>query len=392
MSVSPWQERFNMLVDQGLDRRMRIIASPVGPSVETPDGPKLLFCSNDYLGLAADPRLGDALARSAKKWGSGTAASRLISGNTSSHLELERRLALFMGTQAAVLFPSGFQANVGALPALVGEGDVIFSDELCHASLIDGSRLSHASVRIFRHADARHLEHLLEEEPPTAGIRLVVTDAVFSMGGDLSPIEDICSVADRHGARIYLDEAHSLGVIGTGGRGLAEDKGLADRTAIRIGTLGKAFGVAGAFVACDSDAAGILVSRARSLLYTTGPPVPLVEALIESLKIVEGANDLRTRLAANISLFKDLAHEAGVSLTPSDTPIQPVPIGPADRAMAVSASLWNMGFFVSGIRPPTVAAGTSRLRVTLCASHTRQQIENFVGALATALAPETENR
>jgi 8-amino-7-oxononanoate synthase len=392
MSVSPWHERFNMLVDQGLDRRMRIIASPVGPSVETPDGPKLLFCSNDYLGLAADPRIGDALARSAKKWGSGTAASRLISGNTSSHSELERRLALFMGTQAAVLFPSGFQANVGALPALVGEGDVIFSDELCHASLIDGSRLSYASVRIFRHADARHLEHLLEEEPPTAGIRLVVTDAIFSMSGDLAPIEDICSVADRHGARIYLDEAHSLGVIGTGGRGLAEDKGLADRTAIRIGTLGKAFGVAGAFVACDSDAAGILVSRARSLLYTTGPPVPLVEALIESLKIVEGANDLRTRLAANISLFKDLAHEAGVSLTPSDTPIQPVPIGPADRAMAVSVSLWNMGFFVQGIRPPTVAAGTSRLRVTLCASHTRQQIENFVGALATALAPETENK
>ena len=392
MSVSPWHERFNTLVDQGLDREMRVITSPVGPSVETPDGPKLLFCSNDYLGLAADPRIGDAVARSAKKWGSGTAASRLISGNTSSHAELEKRLARFMGTQAAVLFPTGFQANVGALPALVGEGDVIFSDELNHASLIDGSRLSDASVRIYRHADARHLEPLLQEEPPGTGIRLVVTDAIFSMDGDLTPIEDICSVADRHGAQIYLDEAHSLGVIGPGGRGLAAQKGLANRTAVRIGTMGKAFGVAGAFAACDSDAAGILVSRARSLLYTTGPPVPIVEALIESLEIVEGADDLRARLASNISFFKDLAHEAEVSLIPSDTPIQPVPIGPSDRAMAVSASLWDMGFFVQGIRPPTVRAGTSRLRVTLSAAHTRRQIEDLVGALADALETEPKNK
>ena len=392
MSVSPWHERFNSLVDQGLDREMRIITSPVGPSVETPDGPKLLFCSNDYLGLAADPRIGNAVARSAQKWGSGTAASRLISGNTSSHFELEKRLARFMGTQAAVLFPTGFQANVGALPALVGEGDVIFSDELNHASLIDGSRLSDAPVRIYRHGDSHHLEQLLQDEPPTTGIRLVVTDAIFSMDGDFTPIDDICSVAEKHDARVYLDEAHSLGVVGPGGRGLAAQKGLADNTTIRIGTLGKAFGVAGAFVACDSDAAGMLVSRARSLLYSTGPPVPIVEALIESLEIVERADDLRARLAGNVSLFKDLAHKAKVELIPSDTPIQPVPIGPSDRAMAVSGSLWDMGFFVQGIRPPTVRAGTSRLRVTLCAAHTEQQIEDLVGALADALETETKNK
>ncbi|HUT77314.1 MAG TPA: 8-amino-7-oxononanoate synthase [Polyangia bacterium] len=388
MRPSPWHGRLVALSEQGLERRMRVMDSAPGPVVETPDGPKLCFCSNDYLGLAADPRLVEAVKRGADRWGAGAASSRLVAGNSAVHAELEGCLAAFAGTEAAVLFPSGYQANLGALTALTAEGDSIFSDELIHASLVDGCRLSRARVRIFRHRDTSHLEQLLREAGGP-GLKLIVTDAVFSMDGDLAPLEEICRLADRHDARIFLDEAHALGVIGPGGRGLAAQLGLSDRVAVSSYTLGKALGVSEACVACDTTAARLLVSRARSLLYTTAAPAHLCEALLTALSLTEAADARRERLAANVALFRELAGRAGIPLADSTTPIQPVPVGDSHRVMRVSAGLWDDGVFVQGIRPPTVPEGAARLRVTLTAAHEPGHVERLVDALAHALfAPE----
>lgn len=385
MSRPIWQERLQALRDKSFERRPRVVTGPMGPLVSTPDGDKLSFCSNDYLGLASHGGIARRLADAALAWGGGQAASRLVCGNTAAHERLEQALAGYMDAEDAVLFPSGYQANVGALTALTERGDAVFTDALVHASIVDGCRLSRAEVRVFRHRDAGHLAEQLRAAAG-ARLKLVVTDAVFSMDGDLAPLEEICRIATAEGAFVYLDEAHSLGVLGPDGKGLAAALHLSDRVAVRIGTLGKSFGLSGAFVAVDRDAAGLLRSRARSLLYTTAAPAALAEAALESLELVRNAHDRRARLKANIALFTRRAAEAGLPLLPSDTPIQPVPIGGADRAMAVSDALWQRGFFVQGMRPPTVAEGTSRLRVTLTAAHGEDQIEALVRALGEVLA------
>ncbi len=385
MRPSPWHGRLVALSEQSLERRLRTIESAPGPVVETPDGPKLCFSSNDYLGLAADPRVAEAVKRGVDRWGAGSASSRLVAGNTSVHAELEECLAAFAGTEAAVLFPSGYQANIGALTALTTEGDTIFSDELVHASLVDGCRLSRARIRVFRHRDTAHLEQLLREAAGP-GLKLIVTDAVFSMDGDIAPLEGFCRLADRHDARVFVDEAHALGVMGPGGRGLGAALGIGDRVAISTFTFGKALGVCGAAVACDATAARLLVSSARSLLYTTAPPAHLCEALLTSLSLTEAADARRERLAANVTLFRELAGRAGIPLVGSSTPIQPVHVGDAHRVMRVSRHLWEAGVFVQGIRPPTVPEGTSRLRVTLTAAHEPAHVERLVEALAHALS------
>lgn len=385
MIPSPWHSRIQRLAEQGLERTILETEGPVGPEVQTPDGPKLLFCSNDYLGLAADPRIVEALRNGADRWGAGSGASRLVSGNTSAHAELEQRLAAYIGAPRAVLFASGYQANLGALTTLTAEGDAIFSDALTHASLIDGCRLSRAETHVFEHGSAPHLDQLLRDNP-TPGIKLIVTDAVFSMDGDRAPLAEIVEIAARHGALIYLDEAHALGVFGPGGRGMAAELGLAERVAIRMGTLGKSFGVAGAFVACDEPAARLLVSRARSLLYTTGAPAPLAEACLAALSLVEAADKRREILWDNVAMFRELAHRAGLPLLESSTPIQPLMVGDAARTTAISRRLWDLGLFVTGFRPPTVPEGSSRLRVTLTAAHERAHVERLVEGLARSFA------
>jgi len=385
MSSSPWHDRIQRLAEQDLERGLLDTDGPVGPEVQTPEGRKLLFCSNDYLGLAADPRIVEALKRGADRWGAGAGASRLVSGNTTAHSELERRLAEFAGAPRAVLFASGYQANVGALTTLTAEGDAIFSDELTHASLIDGCRLSRARTHVYRHRDADHLDRLLRDNP-APGIRLIVTDAVFSMDGDMAPLAEISRVAARHGALVYLDEAHALGVLGPGGRGLAAELQLSAGVAVRMGTLGKAFGVAGAFVACDEPAGRLLTSRARSLLYTTAAPAPLAEACLAALGLVEAADERRDKLRANVALFRELAREAELPLLESTTPIQPVIVGDPGRTVAITRRLWELGLFVTAFRPPTVAPGTSRLRVTLTAAHAPGQIERLVAGLSEAFA------
>ncbi|MCP4198552.1 MAG: 8-amino-7-oxononanoate synthase [Proteobacteria bacterium] len=384
MTRSPWKNRLDSLASHHLVRKMRVVDGPVGPVVNTPEGRKLGFCSNDYLGLANDPALKKAMADAALKWGAGAGASRLVSGNTSAHERLQKILASYLKTEDAVVFPSGYQANVGALTALTQKGDVIFSDELSHASLIDGCRLSGAEVKIYRHRDTKHLNQLLTKETGP-GLRLIVTDAVFSMDGNLAPLEEISEIAARHRAQVYVDEAHSLGVIGPQGRGLTIQLGLADHIAVRIGAFGKAFGVCGACVACSHVAGALLRSRARSLLYTTASPAHLVEAISVSVDLVKDGDRRRKALRDNIALFKMLAREQELPLFESETAIQPVLVGETARVMAISDTLWEQGLFVQGIRPPTVPEGTSRFRVTLTAAHERAHITRLAAALAAAL-------
>jgi 8-amino-7-oxononanoate synthase len=385
MIPSPWHSRIQRLAERDLERAIYETDGPVGPEVQTPDGPKLLFCSNDYLGLAADPRVVEALKSGADRWGAGAGASRLVSGTTSAHSELERRLAAFVGAPRAVAFASGYQANVGALTTLTAEGDAIFSDELTHASLIDGCRLSRATTHVYRHRDVDHLDQLLRDHP-TPGLKLIVTDALFSMDGDLAPLVEIARVAARHGAEIYLDEAHALGVLGPGGRGLAAELDLTGSVAIRMGTLGKALGVSGAFVACDEPAGRLLTSRARSLLYTTAAPAPLAEACLTALSLVEAADARRRALRENVARFRELAAERNLPLLDSETAIQPVLVGDAGRTVQIARRLWELGLFVTAFRPPTVADGSSRLRVTLSAAHEPEQIERLTDGLATAFS------
>lgn len=385
MCAHPWNERVERLSAEGLERTPRLVLGATGTEVATADGTKLLFCSNDYLGLAADPRLAAAASAAAFELGVGSGGSRAVSGNHAPHDALERRCAGFMGTDAAVLFPSGYQANVGALSSLVDAGDAVFSDARNHASIIDGCRLSRAAVRVYRHGDAAELARLLDETR-VPGLKLVVTEAVFSMDGDAAPLEEISRAARRAGAELYVDEAHAFGVMGPGGRGLAARAGLAGETAVRMATFGKAIGVAGAFVACGEAPARLLRSRARSLLYTTGAPPSVAAAALRGLEIAEAADDRRAALERNVRLYRERAAASGVPVTGSTTAIQPVPIGGSRRAMAVSDALWRRGVFVQGIRPPTVPDGTARLRITLSSSHTEEQIGILVAALAAALA------
>jgi 8-amino-7-oxononanoate synthase len=381
-----WGERLRILKERSLERRILTISGPVGPVVSSKDGPKICFCSNDYLGLAGDSRIVEAMTTAAVKWGVGTAASRLICGNTEIHDQLELEVAQFMGTEEAVLFPSGYQANVGAISALTERGDAIFSDELVHASLVDGARLSRANVRIFDHSNIAHLrERLMLED--TKELKLIVSDSLFSMDGDQALLDDLVELAKEYGAVLFLDEAHALGVVGPCGQGLAAEEGLVDRVPLRIGTFGKAFGVCGAFVACSSTVASILRSRARALLYTTGAPAALAAAALRSLEIVRAADDRRQMLNSNIKLFRELAHEHELPTYESTSAIQPMLIGSAKRTMAASKQLWESGLFVQGIRPPTVKEGTSRLRITLTASHRPEQIEQLVDALVKVVPP-----
>ncbi|MCP4599827.1 MAG: 8-amino-7-oxononanoate synthase [Proteobacteria bacterium] len=384
MNTTQWQRRLKSLADRHLERHMRIVDSPVGPVISTEDGQKLCFCSNDYLGLANHPQIKQAMADAALNWGASASSSRLVAGNTSAHERLEKELCNYLGTAEAIIFPSGYQANVGAIFALTEPGDAIFSDALVHASLVDGCRLSRADVHIFRHRDTAHLQELLSSNRST-GLKLIITDTVFSMDGDLAPLKEIGDIAAQHSAQIYLDEAHALGVIGPNGQGLAAKAGLQDQVAVRIGTFGKALGTFGAFVATGKSAAGLIRSRARGLLYTTAAPACLIEATRVGLEIVKRADVERAALRHNIEHFVRRANELDIPVLESDTAIQPVVVGEAEKVMTASRQLWERGLFIQGMRPPTVPEGTSRLRITINASHQPEHIEALIKGLAEVL-------
>lgn len=374
------REALSELDAAGLLRRPLQISGPQGPEVDI-DGQRVLcFCSNNYLGLADHPALVDALA-SAQGEGVGAAASRLISGTMDAHRDAEAAYADFLGTPAAVLFSTGYAANVGTVQALAGTGDIIFSDALNHASLIDGCRLSRANVRVYAHRNVDHLGSLLREHRPRAGRALIITDSLFSMDGVIAPLREIAELARSFDAGLMVDEAHALGVFGPNGRGLSAELGI--QPDVVVGTLGKAFGVAGAFVAASEEVVSLIRNRARSFVYSTAPPPMLARAAIEALRLVHEADDARHALLENASELRSQLRALGFDIPSENSQILPVLIGENNRTMQLSAELLDRGVFVQGIRPPTVAEGTARLRLTPMATHRPEHIERAIDAFAS---------
>lgn len=352
------------------------------------DGREALdFASNDYLGLAADSRLADAASDALRAHGTGAGAARLITGNHPLHEELEAELALLKGAEASLLFSSGYAANTGAIPALLGRGDHIYSDELNHASLIDGCRLSRAQVHLMRHCDPAILDELLDRDRDSGGHRLVIVEGVFSMDGDRYPLRELSDVARRHGAWTLVDDAHATGVLGPFGEGSAAAARLAAGSIdVTIGTLGKAFGCAGAFVSGSRVLVEYLRQRARTFVFTTGSPPALAAAALAALRIAREEPWRRERVAARATALR--AHLAGAGLRvggATDSPIVPVVVGDPDRTMRAAAALLDAGFVIGAVRPPTVPEGTSRLRITLSANHTPDDVESLAAAVAKVL-------
>ncbi|HZO79178.1 MAG TPA: 8-amino-7-oxononanoate synthase [Solirubrobacteraceae bacterium] len=368
----------------GLYRQLRVVESAQGPTVRLAGRDVILLCSNDYLGLAGHPSLRDAVAAAAERWGAGAGASRLVSGNMSPHAELEQELADFKGYQRCVLFGSGFLANVGVLSALAGRGDVILSDELNHASIVDGCRLSRAETIVYKHADLESLEHGLRQARGRDTV--VVTDAVFSMDGDLAPLRGIAELAQRHGARVVVDEAHATGVVGPGGRGLVAALGLHDHVDVVIGTLGKALGSYGAFACSGPHIAEFLINRARTLIYSTALPPPTVAGALAGLRLLAGDSALVRRLWDRARLLRGSLARGGFQIAESEMPIVPLIFGAPSVALAICEEALTEGVFVQAIRPPTVPRGTSRLRAVVTAAHTDHQCRKAALAIAKAAA------
>ncbi len=365
--------------------RERHIADGAQRPLMTIDGRRVVnFCSNDYLGLAADPRLAEAFRRAAAECGLGSGASHLISGHHRWHHALEERLAQFTGRERALVFSTGYMANLGVIQALVGPGDAVFADRLSHASLLDGALLSRARLARYPHADSAALAARLAAS--RAARRLVVTDGVFSMDGDVAPLTGLVQAAARHRAWLLVDDAHGIGVLGQHGGGSLQRAGLGqDEVPVLIGTFGKALGTAGAFVAGSAELIDYLVQTARAYIYTTAMPAALAAATLASLDVVAAEPERRSYLHSLVRRFRVLARELPATLLDSDTPIQGLVLGEAARAEAVSRRLFELGFLVSAIRPPTVPAGSARLRITLSAAHSRSQVEDLLSALHEVL-------
>ncbi len=380
VNKTPW-------VDQALhelesrDSRRHLVAcqSATGTRVVVDGREMISFSSNDYLGLAHHDRLVEAVGATTRRWGSGSGASRLVTGTLDLHEQLERRLAALKETEAALLFSSGYQANVGVLQGLADQG-VIFSDALNHASIIDGCRLARADVVIYRHRDLEHLGQLMETHasPPR---KLIVTDGMFSMDGDLAPLPGIVQLAQQHGAFVVVDDAHGTGVLG-GGRGTPHYLGVADGVDLQVGTFGKALGSFGAFVACSAPVRELLIQRARSLVYSTAPPPPCVGATLAALDLLEAEPERLEALYLRTRALRDGLRSAGFEVSQDPSPIVPVILGSAAAALRWSDLLWQRGIWIRAIRPPTVPAGTSRLRITMSAAHEFDHIEALVEALS----------
>jgi glycine C-acetyltransferase/8-amino-7-oxononanoate synthase len=383
-------ERLEELRGSGLYRRLRLVGGPQGPRVLLDGREVLLLCSNDYLGLANHSRLRAAAAEAAMDWGVGAGASRLISGNMQPHRALEQRLAAFEGYEVALLFGSGYLANTGTIAALAGRGEVVFSDELNHASIIDGCRLSRAETFVYRHGDLEHLAWGLQE----AGGRgaLIVTDGVFSMDGDVAPLAGLSELARRHGCRLMVDEAHATGALGPGGRGSVAAAGLSGEVDVAMGTLGKALGSYGAYVCASRELSDYLVNTARSLVFSTAPPPPVVAASLAALELLESEPERVERLRSNAAVLRAALAAEGLAVGDTETQIVPVAIGDPEQTMRLCERALDRGVFAQGIRPPTVPEGTSRLRFTVMATHRADELRDAakqVGAAARELGMVT---
>ncbi len=381
------RERLRQRAVAGLTRSRRVTDGAQGAE-QTVDGRRMLvFCSNDYLGLAADPRLVDAVRRGVSRYGVGSGAAHLICGHSHAHHALEEELAEFTGRERALLFSTGYMANLGVLGALLGRTDCLFEDRLNHASLLDGGLLARAPMKRYPHGDVAGLAGLLGAAEGQH--KLIATDGVFSMDGDKAPLADLAAVAAEHAAMLMVDDAHGIGVLGPQGRGSVAAAGL-DQTQVPIlmGTLGKALGTAGAFVAGPEELIEALIQFARPYIYTTAMPAAIAEATRTSLQIAAEEEWRRERLFGLVQRFRQGARRIGLELLPSETPIQPILVGDSGVATSWAEALQRQGILLAAIRPPTVPKGGSRLRVTLSATHSPAQVEALLEVLAET-APAT---
>lgn len=369
---------------QSLYRQRRIVTGPQGSRLSLDDGSVLNFCSNDYLGLANHPEIIAALKRGADEYGVGAGASHLINGHSRAHHALEEALADFLGRPRALLFSTGYMANLGVITSLVGKGDAILEDRINHASLIDAGLLSGARLQRYLHADINSLhKHLQKQANTDDRRRLIATDGVFSMDGDLAPLPALSATAQHYNAWLMVDDAHGIGIIGKQGRGTVDHFALDQNQApVLMGTLSKAFGAFGAFVAGSEALIDTLIQQARSYIYTTALPPAIAEAARTGLALLQAGDERREKLTALIQQFRNGAEQLGLTLMASQTPIQPLIVGTARQAMTLSEILLqDHQILVSAIRPPTVPEGSARLRITLCANHTATQVDQLLAAL-----------
>jgi 8-amino-7-oxononanoate synthase len=379
MSMHRLRAQLEALGRSALLRRRLVLESPQGARVTVEGRKYLAFCSNDYLGLAGDPRIGAAAAEALQRCGVGAGASHLVTGHSAEHQALEEDLARFAGMPRALFFGSGYLANLGVITALAGRGDAIFSDALNHASLIDGMRLSRADIVKVAHCDVEALGRALAASG--AGVKFVVTEGVFSMDGDVAPLPRILELCERFDAWLIVDDAHGIGVLGAQGRGVLEHFGLGSARIVYVGTLGKALGVSGAFVAGAEPVVETILQRARSYIYTTASPPFLAAAVRRSLEIVAQEGWRRRKLDALIAALKSSLRDCGLRPAASQTAIQPLIIGGNAEALAASSGLRERGIIVTAIRPPTVPEATARLRISLSAAHEEADVRELAAAL-----------
>jgi 8-amino-7-oxononanoate synthase len=386
MTADFLSKELEKLQQTGLYRKLRRVEDDQGPTLLLDGREVINFSSNNYLGLANHPSLCQAAKEAIDRYGCGSGASRLISGNMTLHEELECKIAELKGTESALVFNSGFQANTGIIPVLVGEEDVILSDALNHASIIDGCRLSRAKIAVYGHCDMEHLERGLTDAPHHSR-KLIVTESLFSMDGDEAPLPDIVNLAEKYGAMVMVDEAHATGVYEPNGAGLVAKLGLGDRVLIQMGTLGKALGGFGAYIAGRKALRELLINRCRSFIFTTSLPPAVMAMGIAAIDLVKKEPERRQTLWKNGERLRTGLIELGYSLGNSQSQILPLIIGDATKCMQLSQELLDRGIFAQGIRPPTVPQGTSRLRITLMATHTREHIDQALSVFKE-VAPE----
>lgn len=375
-------EELDGLKEKGRYRFIRSVSTPAGVEIEIKGRRFVNFSSNDYLGLASHPELVRRAGDLAEKWGVGAGASRLICGNMEVHEQLEREIAEFKGTEAALVFSAGYMANLGIVSTLGSPETTVFSDELNHASIIDGCRLSRARVKVYRHRDVEHLEELLrEDENPR---KIIITDGVFSMDGDIAPLPELCDLKEKYGAILVVDDAHATGVIGEGGRGTGSHFGVSDRIDVQMGTFSKALGTYGAYICTSALVRDYFINRCRPFIFNTGIP-PLIAALVlVALEYLRENPGIVLELKRKVDLFTETMTNEGFPVS-SETPIIPVIVGGDAETLEVSRRLLEEGFFVYGVRPPTVPEGTGRLRITISAAHGDSQIVACARAVARVM-------
>jgi len=377
------KEELDLIRDKKLFRILTELQSEQLPEIIIEGKHYILLASNNYLGLTTDPKVKEAAQRALEKYGTGSGGSRLVSGTTGLHRELEERIADFKKTEAAILFSSGYLANIGTISALVGTGDIIYSDEFNHASIIDGCRLSHAEVKIYKHCDVEHLGSLISSDK-SRNKKLMVTDTVFSMDGDLAPVPELVELAEKYGCMLMIDEAHATGVMGKRGSGATEYFGLEDRVPIVMGTLSKAVGSLGGYVAGSRKLIDFLRNRARTYIFDTSLPASSLAASLAAIDIIEFEPERRKHLWHLIEKFKSGLEDIGLELLPSYSAVIPVLIGEAQPALDFARMLRENGVFTPAVRPPSVPPGKCRIRATLMATHKEEHIELALRAFKAA--------